>query len=176
MLNKMVRLLDRILNFMAFLAGILLVFCMLSISLGVLSRYLLGWPISWIIEINEYTLLYITFLVAAWTLREDGHVKVDIVLNLLPNRKKILLSLFNSFIGLIVTLIITYYGALVSVDLLLRGVYNPTLLSFPKGPLVAIITIGTFFVALQFLRNIISEWLKFKNFRTPETSKTPKIA
>lgn len=162
MLHKMVGLLDRILNLMVFLAGILLVFCMLSISLGVLSRYLLEWPISWLIEINEYVLLFITFLAAAWTLREGGHVKVDIVLNLLPTRMKMLVLLFNSLIGLIVTLLITYYGALVSVDLLLRGVYNPTLLSFPKGPLVAIIPIGTFFLALQFLRNIISEWLAFK--------------
>lgn len=170
----MVRLLDCILNLMAFLAGILLIFCLLSVSLGVLSRYLLGSPLSWIIEINEYILLFITFLVAAWTLRVNGHVKVDIVLNLLPIRMKILLSLLNSFIGLIVTLIITYYGALVSVDLLSRGVYNPTLLAIPKGPLVAIIPIGTFFLALQFLRNIITEWLSFKNCKILKAVNTTK--
>jgi hypothetical protein len=33
-----------------------------------------------------------------------------------------------------------------------RGVYNPTLMEFPKGPLIAIIPTGAFLLFIQFIR------------------------
>lgn len=160
-MQKINRIIDLIFKGMVYLAGILIIFLMLSITLGIVMR-LLGRPITWVIELNEYVLLYITFLVGPWVLRKDSHVRVDIILTMVPPRIRTVLMLLNSLVGLCVSSIITFYGARVSWDLLLRGVYNPTLLSFPKGPLVAIIPIGFLFLSVQFLCQIITSWTKLK--------------
>ena len=63
---------NRIVDLGAILAGVLLIFLMLSVTLEVGLRYFLGRPTSWVVEICGYTLLYIPFLAAAWVLRTDG--------------------------------------------------------------------------------------------------------
>ncbi|MHB8983910.1 MAG: TRAP transporter small permease [Carboxydocellales bacterium] len=160
-MQRINRIIDLIFKGMLYLAGILIIFLMLSITLGIVMR-LMGRPLIWVIELNEYVLLYITFLVGPWVLRKDAHVRVDIVLNWVSPRIQTVLMVLNSLVGLCVSLLITFYGARVSLDLLLRGVYNPTLLSFPKGPLVAIIPIGFLLLSVQFLYQIINSWTKLK--------------
>jgi TRAP-type C4-dicarboxylate transport system permease small subunit len=54
---------DLIVTALAVMAGILLVFMILSVSWEVITRYFLNNPTIWVIEISEYTLLYLTFLV-----------------------------------------------------------------------------------------------------------------
>ncbi|MBW1774752.1 MAG: TRAP transporter small permease, partial [Deltaproteobacteria bacterium] len=74
---------NRIIEMGAFLGGVLLLFMMLSVTLEVGLRYFLGRPTSWVVEICGYILLYIPFLVAAWVLRREKHVKMDLVLGML---------------------------------------------------------------------------------------------
>ena len=69
LLEKLTSFFDRIIVLMSIVAGILLVFAMLIISGAVFSRYFLNRPIGWVIEISEYIILFITFLVAAWLLK-----------------------------------------------------------------------------------------------------------
>jgi hypothetical protein len=50
-------------------------------------------------------------------------------------------------------LIIVWYGTIETWDNFQRGVRIPSILEFPKAPLLAIIPFGSFFLMLQFLRN-----------------------
>ena len=36
-------------------------------------------PQEWVMELSEYALLYITFLSAAFVLKKEGHIVVDLV-------------------------------------------------------------------------------------------------
>lgn len=141
------RLFNRAVDLMAYLAAILIIFSMITVTANVFMRYMLGKPLGWVYEINGYALLYITFLAAAWVMRKDAHVKVDIVMNWLPPKAKNVLIIINSLIGIVVMLIITVQGTIMTWDFWQRGVYNPTILMFPKALLIAIIPIGCFFLA-----------------------------
>ena len=143
---------DRTINVTAFLAGILLIFMMLSVSVAVASRYLLGRPIGWVIETSEYILVYITFLVAAWVLRGEGHVKMDIVLNRLNPRTQSLINTITSAISIIVCFIFTWFGAKVSWHFYQVGYFTTTLLELPKFIFIAIIAVGFFLLFIQFVR------------------------
>ena len=79
---------DRILDSLAAMAGGLILFACLIVSYEVFMRYFLNSPTSWTLEISEYCLLWITFLGTAWLLREDGHVKVDLLSDRLKARGK----------------------------------------------------------------------------------------
>lgn len=150
------RVFDRILDLCALAAGVIVAFIVISISYGVFARYVLHAPISWTIEINEYALLFVTFLAAPWVLHHEKHVRVDIVLDFLKPRVKAGLLAWNSVVGIVVSLLIAYYGTLVAIDLIERDVRNATLLEVPKGPLVAIVPFGCLLLGVEFFRRGLS--------------------
>lgn len=149
-------LLDHIINFMAFLAAFMLIFVMLLVCAEVVMRYFLRKPIAWELEVTEYLLIFITFLVAAWVLKREGHVKVDIFVNLVKPRIQVLFGIVTSAIGVIVCLVFTWYGAVVTIDHYRENIIIPrSLLGAPYAPILAIIPIGMFFLMLQFIRRTL---------------------
>lgn len=158
LVKKLTNFFDRIIVLMTILAGILLVFAMLIISGAVASRYFLGRPIGWVIEISEYIILFVTFLVAAWVLKQEEHVKMDIVLNQLNPRTQSMINVITSGISAIVCFILTWYGAKVTWELFETGYFTPTLLELPKFIIIAVIFIGSFILFIQFLRRTHNNW------------------
>ena len=146
------RILDKIMEIFAFLAGLILAFILLSVCLEVFMRYFLNRPLQWVVELTEYALLYITFLGTAWLLKRGGHINVDIFLSLLSSRNRAGLKFFSSLIGIIVSFCLVWYGFAVSWEHFQDGIYNLTLLEFPKAPLLAIIPIGSLLLLAQFIR------------------------
>jgi len=145
---------------MAIFAGVLLFLLMLTVSVDVIMRYLVKRPMFWVGELVEYALLYITFVGTPWVLKEDGHVKVDILIKRMGSQKRKIFNVIASLIGIFVCVILTYYGLRVTWDNFVRGVCNPTLMEFPKAPLLAIIPIGGFLLIIQFMRNLFQSLKK----------------
>ena len=161
LVRKLSNFFDRVLVVMTILAGILLIFSLLSINMEVASRYFLGRPMGWVTEISEYTLLYITFLAAAWVLKREGHVRMDIVLDRLSPRTQSMLNVFTSGMSAIVCFILSWYGVKVTWELFQTAYFTPTILELPKFIIVAIIFIGSILLLIQFLRRTcgyLSSW------------------
>ena len=159
---------NRTIDLMAILAGILLIFSMLSISMGVASRYLLDRPMAWVVEISEYSLVYITFLIAAWVLKREGHVKMDLVFNRLSPRTQLMMSIITSIISAIVCFILFWYGVKVTWELFRTDYFTPTVLELPKFVIVAIIFIGSLMLFFQFLIRTfgyLSTWKASQNLK-----------
>ena len=78
---------DRISDILAYIAGLILIYIVISITVDVLFRYLFNNPLPYTLDISEILLHFITFLTAAWVMKRDGHVKMDLLLSTL--RKKI---------------------------------------------------------------------------------------
>jgi C4-dicarboxylate transporter DctQ subunit len=168
---------DRLLDFMAILAMVILSFITLSVCAAVFSRYFLNRPMEWVPEISEYSLLYINFLVAAWVLRKDGHVRMDIFYNRLSPQKKCVTSLSTSIVAALVCLLITAYGIKVTRYLYSVGYYTPTILELPKFAIAAVIPVGFFVLFLQVTRNAFSllKNLITSGYKIEEESQTTKI-
>lgn len=145
---------DRLLDLCAVLAGIIISFITVSVCAGILSRYFLNRPISWVVEISEYGLLYMTFLVAAWVLRHEQHVSVDLVYSRLSPKRKLIASLFTSIVAAIVFLIITFYGFKVTKHQFDTKYFTPTILEAPKFIITLIIPVGTMLLFVQIVRKI----------------------
>ena len=156
MQNKIARWIDGIIDGMAALAGLLLIFMMFSICYEVVLRYFLFSPLTWVTEISEYILLYATFLGAPWVLKRDAHVKVDIVLARLGLKTQKTLNLATSLIGIGVCLVLVWFGTQMALDLYQRGIPVIKSLSVPKFLLVGIIPLGGLFMAVQFVRRMLA--------------------
>jgi len=143
---------DYIIGSLAYLAAAILTFIMLSVCWDVTARAAWGQPLAWELEFSEYGLLYITFLGAAWVLKNERHVIVDIVLTQFNPRTRALLNVATSILGAIICLFLTWYGWDVSWEHLVKGYYQPTPIEPPDFPIFVIIPIGSFLLFIQFLR------------------------
>ena len=146
------RIFDHILTVLFAFSGVLLAFATCSVALGILSRYFFARPIAWVTEISEYILLFITFLVAAWVLKHDEHVKMDIILNLFPPSTQSVINFITSIISAFICLVITLFGARVTWILYKSKAFTYTILELPKFIFTSVILIGGFLLFIQFLR------------------------
>jgi len=149
---------DRLLNAihlaMAWVGAACILFMMLAICYSVILRYFWNEPVPWIVEVSSYLMLYITFLGTAWLQRQDGHVEVDLFLSKLKPRVRALFRAITSLGGVAVGCILTWKGAMVTIDFYQRGVTMMGILSTPQCLLLAIIPIGGFFLLIEFLLRI----------------------
>lgn len=143
---------DLILDIMAVLAGIILAFILVSVCAQVVLRYFLNKPIPWIMEVSEYALLFITFLVAAWVLRKEKHVAVDIIISRLRPKVQIVTNIITSILSAMVCLLIVSYGFKVTLEFFIMHRYEATYLRIPQALILVIIPIGTLMLFIQFIR------------------------
>lgn len=61
------------------LCAILIVFMAFAVTYEAISRYLLGSPTIWVTEVSSYMLVAVAFLGAAWTLKVDGHIRMELL-------------------------------------------------------------------------------------------------
>lgn len=136
---------------LAFVAGTCLLLIVASVCVEIVMRYFFNRPLIWVVELSEYGLLYITFLATSWLLRQEGHVKVDVILDLMSPVWRTRWGTLSSLLGLVVSIVLTVFGAMVTWDHYQRGLYKPTVLEFPTWiPLLAV-PLGSLLLSLRFL-------------------------
>lgn len=152
MLRKAATAVDRIFDVFGVLAGIVIVAIMVAISVKVVFRYFLLARLMGVDEIAESALLYISFLGAAWLLRREGHVSIDILFIRLKKRTQAILTVITSIIAALMSMILVYSGTMATIDTWQRGVVTPTILEIPKAAILCIIPLGSALLVIQFLR------------------------
>ena len=151
MRRRFIAVFDRTIDSLAYLADVIIICLMLAVVVGVVMR-LIGIPVLGLFEITEYSLLFITFLGAAWLLKKEGHVKMDILLSRLSARDQTLVNIITSIIGVIICLAVTWYGVRVTLESFQTGYFTQSYLKLPRAPLLAVIPVGGFLLFVQFLR------------------------
>lgn len=144
--------LDGTIDVLAVFGRVLIVLVMLVVSADVVMRYFFNSPMFWVLESTQYALVFILFLSAAWVLRNEGHVKMDLIINRLNPRAQHRVNIITSILAAIVCLIITWYGAKMAWTFIQIDYLYPGSLVIPAYLLVAVIPIGSFLLFIQFLR------------------------
>lgn len=149
------RVLDRLADAAAFIACLLLAFQVVAICLDVLLRLVLDKPLNGVTALTEWSLLYIAFLGAAWLQRENGHVRVDMIKNMLPRHLARGLDIVTLVIGLLVTSFLVGFGIWVTWIKMVEGEFDFFKLSWmPLFPIYAVIPFGAALWFLVLLRSI----------------------
>jgi TRAP-type C4-dicarboxylate transport system permease small subunit len=143
---------DGLLKALAAIAGVLLLVMVLIVSYTVVMRYFIGKPPVWGTEMTEWILLYATFLAAAWVLKDDGHVRIDVVLIRLSQKKQYILSVIVCILGILTCGFFAYHGAKAVYSLYKRDVIMMGMILMPKYILVAVIPLGILLSFVQFIR------------------------
>jgi TRAP-type C4-dicarboxylate transport system permease small subunit len=156
------RLFDQVIDFMAFLAGVLLVGAVLIVCFEIWMRYFARKPQVWTVEVCEYILFAIAFLGAPWLLKKGGHVSIDIMVAQMSPKTQSYLGLFSKAMGVFISAIVCGFSMATSWDSYVSGVVVIKTLSVPKYYFLMLIALGYFLLLIEFARQFFGH---FKELR-----------
>ncbi|QBI20419.1 TRAP transporter small permease [Egibacter rhizosphaerae] len=129
--------------------AIILAWLAVSITVAVLSRHFAGEPIGWTFEIAEYSLVVITFAAIALVGREDGHVRMELLGEVLPQRVQRVLTLIAETISLLVLAAAFVAAVAITAENLADGTRVSGILRIPRWLVLAIMPVGLGLLAIE---------------------------
>ena len=157
---------DRLIGFLARCASFLFLGVMLIVCLEIFMRYFLNRPQTWVVEIAEFSILFITFLSIAWLLREEAHVKIEMLLGFLSSKNQALLNFITSIIGSATCLVLAAYGVQATWIAFKLGRTTRTAMMVKQWPLLVIMPIGFFLLFFQFIRRTRDYYKEWEELRS----------
>jgi C4-dicarboxylate transporter DctQ subunit len=159
---------DQAIKLMFYVASGLSFVIFSSTCIELFMRNLFNCPQIWSVEVTEYAMLYITFLGTAWLLREEGHVRVDILVLLLKPKTQALLNSITSILGLIPCSVLVFYGTWSTWLHYQKVLYTFTAMELLKWPFLIVIPFGGLMLLTQFVRRAYAYWKEFKSYKGAE--------
>lgn len=137
-------------------AALLLGGLALLVTADVVARNL-GWgTLPWILEVSEYCLPLATFLVAPWLLARGEHVRVDVLVTLLPRRIARGLERAADAAGFAVSAVFVVYGIRAIASSVQQGSLVMKSIVFPEWWLFAPVPVSFAFLGVEFLRRLFA--------------------
>lgn len=166
-MKKLSSLFDRLLSAMGGVSAGLLALGTLVITVEIFIRGLGIGSLPWAIEAVEYALLGVTFLAAPWVLWKGAHVRVDILVEIMPPKMQRAADLLANISGVVVCAVIFYYGLVSTI-----GLYNSDtrifrVLVVKEWWLFSLVPFSCALMLIEFARRI------FKGSRPRDADVTP---
>jgi TRAP-type C4-dicarboxylate transport system permease small subunit len=96
---------------MAYLSALLILICSLVLVYEVVTRYILNISNDWVIELSIFMLIAATFLAAAHTQRERGHVGIEILDEVMSKRASRIRLLLGDILSMLFCGLVAYLSA-----------------------------------------------------------------
>lgn len=101
---------DRVLSAIAFgltAVGVVCVVVMMGLTtVDVIARYVFNSPTLWADELASYLLIAIVFLGLAPNVRQDAHIRIDVITNLVTGRVRAALEVFAYGAGIVFSVLL----------------------------------------------------------------------
>ncbi len=154
--NSFNRAFDKTNRVLGYVSAAFVVVMAMTVLYDVFARLIFHAPTIWVIDINEYLLVYLTFVPAAWILMNDHHVKVEIVTARLRPAPQRRLRAVTDVLGLIYCVVLAWQSWVVAWHAFENGYRFSTALNLPKFPALVIIPIGAAWLGLAFVVRILA--------------------
>jgi TRAP-type C4-dicarboxylate transport system permease small subunit len=138
-------------DFFATIAAVALLAMVALVTADIVLRNTLGIGFAWANEVTEYALYLITLLTAPWLLRRGQHVRIDMMLVLVPPRLAWACEAAADIAGLAASLVLVWYGAVMTVQSARLGALTIKTLVFPEWWLLAPLPVCFALLALEFV-------------------------
>ena len=141
----------RLLNALAILAALTLLAMVVLVSADIALRNLTRTGFPFANEVSEYALYAITLLTAPWLLRRGQHVRIDLVLTLVPSRAAWLMEAAADILGFVVCLVMMRYGIKIVLESAALGSITIKNLVFPEWWLLWPLPLCFALLAIEFV-------------------------
>ncbi|MFT6932291.1 MAG: C4-dicarboxylate transporter DctQ subunit [Paracoccaceae bacterium] len=158
-MSLVIRIYMILLNTMAFVAGMTLVWLMISVIASVAMRNFGIQPFAWLFTSAEYGLLYMTMLGAPWLVREKGHVHIELVTAALSPRVRQVVSRGVALACVLVCAVLAWKGLELVLTNIDRRDYDVRAYYFPRWILTASFPLSFGMMAIEFTRFVVGREL-----------------
>ncbi len=141
---------DRVTAVLAAIAALLILGMSLWITYDVLSRDLFGAASPWAFDLSEYALVWITFLGAPWVLLQDRHVRIEVLVDVLPARTQRIVGILVCALAALACAVLTWRTGIAAFDYIERNQMMPRIWRIPRIWPYAVLPIGSALLTLAF--------------------------
>lgn len=146
---------DSLIKVGAYIAGIFIVLATLMTFYEVISRWLFNKPTIFATELSTYAIIGSCFLGSAYAIRTYAHITVDLLINNVNDKMKKLLAYLSNSMGLVFSIIFTFYGFHHVLNTKELGVTSASLLRVPMYIPELLLPLGGLLMCLAFALQII---------------------
>jgi TRAP-type transport system small permease protein len=141
----------RLLDALAITAALILLAMVVIVTADIVLRNVMGAGFAWANEVSEYALYLMTLLTAPWLLRRGQHVRLDVILTLVPPRVAWLMEAFGDVLGFALSLTLIRYGLAMTFDSARLGAITIKNLVFAEWWLLAPLPAVFVLLAIEFM-------------------------
>jgi TRAP-type C4-dicarboxylate transport system permease small subunit len=149
--NRLSQVFGRLIEALARLAALILLVMVAIVTADIVLRNLGGGGFAWANEVSEYALYLMTLLTAPWLLHRGAHVRLDIVLALIPPRAAWCMEAIGDILGFAVSLVLVRYGLAMTYDSWRLGAITIKNLVFAEWWLLAPLPVTFALLAIEFI-------------------------
>ena len=126
-------------------------FFLVGLMLGyeVAARYFFNAPTIWAEELARLFMIWAVFLGSSTLIRNDGHIRVTVLVDLLGGNAKRILEFASLFFVLATAAFVAWFGTPIAADSLERGRTTGSMLDIPSWWMQASVPVGFGLIALQ---------------------------
>lgn len=128
---------------------------LLLVGYDVIARNLGLWSPGWIVDVSEYALPLATLLVAPWLTARNEHIRIDLLVGLLPERWAAQAGRATQAACGLVAAIITWYGVSVTAEAYQTGSLMIKNITFPEWYVYAPLPICFTLITIECIRQAI---------------------
>lgn len=160
-------------SFMSFLGGVVIFVIVMISTVNILGRWLFNMPVNGYIDWIEQFMAFFAFLGIAYTQREGGHIRMDMVVSKLKGKIYYATELFTTTIIFLLTLVLIYGSSL---HFLRAYNFGDTSLDIdlPTWPAKLIVPVALTFLALRLIIQIWAYIRAIKN-NDPDPVAIPQV-
>lgn len=147
-------------------AAMYLIFVMIgTLLLGAITRNVLNIPLSWTVELAQFTMTAYYILGGPYSIQMDDHVRMDLIYDRYSDKTKAKIDIFTS-VFLLTYLVVLLIGAVSSTSYAIEygqrkfSQWNPSMI-----PIKVIMTFGIFLMILQTISTFFKDIAKAKGIK-----------
>jgi TRAP-type C4-dicarboxylate transport system permease small subunit len=163
-MSSIFKILDKFSNFLKYVGEFSLTCMMMLTVVDVIGRFFKH-PIFGSVELVGFLAVIIVASALPYTYKMDGHVGVEILVRLLPERKQIIIDIFTRFLSLILFCIITWQMFVYAQDLKMSGEVSMNM-EIPLYYIVYILAFGLLAFSITIVEMIIKNFKQLNELKT----------
>ncbi|SNC64764.1 TRAP-type C4-dicarboxylate transport system, small permease component [Marinobacter sp. es.048] len=156
-MSPFVRLYDKLVDALALVSGLMLLWLMIAVVASVLIRNIGGQPPAWLFTSTEYSMFYLTLLGAPWLVRERGHVFVEVAIARLPSGAIDVLSRIVMFLCAGISFVLAWTGLELVISNVQGGDYDVRIYFIPMWIFTVTYPISFALMGIEFTRFIFAK-------------------
>ncbi|AOT72030.1 TRAP transporter small permease [Geosporobacter ferrireducens] len=158
----MTKILNRIEDFVI-ISGLALIAIILLLQ--VFMRYIFNYPFIWSEELARYTFVWVSFIGMGYGIRQNCHIRMEIVQNKLPKKMKDILNIFMNIIACGAFMYLIPSGIELTIQ---QQAVVSSAMAIPMGYVFIAVPVGFSIGCLRMILMIINDIRSFRKMRGVE--------